>query len=159
MEKLEHRVDIKPGHCWLHEDPSRNYGVAACRIWFYVIGPKGVVQWQIGTDWYPDAALKHLAKFPKREQREPMAWDLGYHSYTPHFDGQTQMACDLLPGGKCYYDGSSLNAETWVEGFVNGGTEWLWPRLEQYYRYIFENGKPPDVAPITRPHPGFRKAI
>lgn len=159
---FERRVEVSPGHCWLHEEPSKNYGVAACRVWFYVIGPKGAVQWQIGTDWYPQAALNHLRKFPfsDRDREQPKGWDLGYHAREPHYDGQTSMHdnCQVI-GGKCYYDGSTLNAEEWLEGFRNGGTDWLWPRLEQYYRHIFESGEYPDVTPIVRAHPGFKKAV
>jgi hypothetical protein len=37
-------------------------------------------------------------------------------------------------------------------GFVNGGTEWLWVKLEEYYNHVFENGPYPDVTPIPVPY-------
>lgn len=154
--EFEHRVEVSPGHCLLHKDPNKNFGVAACRIWFYCIGPKGAVQFQIGTDWYPEAARLHLRQFPARpiwETRQPEGWDVGYHAREPQYEGQESMKdCHLL-GCDCYYDGSSLQADEWVEGFINGGTEWLWPRLEQLYRSRFEGGEYPDVTPIPRKNP------
>jgi hypothetical protein len=158
--KFERRVEVTPGHCWLHENPNKNYGVAACRVIFYVIGAKGAVQWMIGTDWYPKAARDHLSKFAYRNEVQPQAWDIGYHAREPQYEGQTCLTndCHLL-GGKCFYDGSSLSAEEWVEGFLNGGTEWLWPRLEEYYRSVFEGGKYPDVSPIIKPNPAISKAL
>jgi hypothetical protein len=155
-EQLEHRVEVSAGHCLLHDDPHKNFGVSACRVWFYSIGPKGAVHLQIGTDWYPEAARNHLSKFPPHtiwERRQPEGWDIGYHSKTPHYDGQTSMGeCEII-GCECYYDGSSLQADDWIEGFVNGGTKWLWPRLDEYYRYTFEGAEHPDLTPILKKNP------
>lgn len=84
----------------------------------------------------------------------PNIIDIGYHSKTPHYEGHSpQYNCELT-GGDCYYDGTSLwGNEQWREGFIHGGTEWLWPRLEQLYRHYFEDGDVPDLTPIPRKHP------
>jgi len=144
---FEHRIEWKPGFDKRSDNPATNYGVGAMRIWFYVIGPKGAVQWQISTNWYPESARQHLNRFPYSERdltRAPEAWDLGYHSRTPRYEGHDKMDhCDLIEGG-CYYDGSSLNAEPLVEGFIQGGTDWLWPKLEDYYRHVFDDAPYPD---------------
>jgi hypothetical protein len=153
LQVLDHKVVVEPGHCMLHKDPDKNYGVAACRIWFYAIGPKGAVQFRIGTDWYPEAARRHLSKFPHREERQPQGWDIGYHSRVPIYDGQTSMGlCDII-GCECYYDRSSLQADNWIEGFICGGTEWLWPKLDELYRCQFEGGEYPDLTPQPRKNP------
>lgn len=158
MSGYEHRVEVAPGHCWLHSDDNKNYGVGSCRIFFYCIGEKGAVQFVLGTDWFPEAARRHLAKFPPSRDPQPRAWDLGYHSPVPHYEGQDSMGqCSVL-GSECYYDGSTLNAENWVEGFLNGGTEWLWPKLEEYYRCVFEGGEYPNVEPVILPNPALAKA-
>lgn len=149
----ERRVEVTPGY----DLRSAGYGIASCRIWFYVIGPKGAVQWQIGTDWYPPSAREHLlgmgwpSEHDLRHAMQPQAWDIGYHSPTPRYDDQTPMPgkCHLL-GSECFYDGSSLNAESWTEGFIAGGTDWLWPKLEEYYRFTFEGGEHPDLTPTPR---------
>jgi hypothetical protein len=155
----ERRFHIEPGFYLIRPETSRNYGIGDCRIFFYVIGEKGAVQWMIGTDWYPAPAREHLRGFPSREAVQPVAWDIGYHSRTPMYDGHTLMGneCNVI-GGPCYYDGSSLNAEKWVEGFINGGTEWLWPKLEEYYRFTFDGAEHPDMTPQPRKHPDDIKA-
>lgn len=156
---MERRINISPGFYLIRPEPLKNYGIGACRIWFYVIGDKGAVQWQIGTDWYPQKAREHRMGFPDRHEVQPQAWDIGYHSKTPRYEGHSPMSgtCQLI-GCQCFYDGSSLSAETWVEGFVNGGTEWLWPKLEEYYRYVFEDGPHPDLTPQPRKHPDELRA-
>lgn len=62
-------------------------------------------------------------------------------------------SCSILDPDPCYYDGSSLNAEQLVEGFRAGGTDWLWPKLEEYWRCIFEDGPYPDFSPEYAKHP------
>lgn len=159
MNALEHRVDVVGSYNMLRDDPARNYGISTCRIYFYVIGPLGAVQLVLGTDWAIQSVRDHLSKFPSRDERQPQAWDIGYHSHKPMYEGHTPMhgKCELL-GGKCFYDGSTLNAENWIEGFCAGGTDWLWPCLEQEYRARFEGGEWPDLAPIYRQHPDDIKA-
>lgn len=152
MTTFERWVDVHPGHALLGD-----YGIAACRVFFYVRGTKGAVQFQIGTDWYPKKAREHLAKFPADsliDRPQPQGWDIGYHSHKPHYEHHKPISekCPIL-NGLCYYDGSSLQADDWVEGFVCGGTEWLWPRLEQYYRFTFESGEYPDITPTPREVP------
>ena len=95
-------------------------------IWFVLKGPKGAVQFVMDSGWW--------------NQSKPRGTDIGYHSPTPRYDGQTAMQqhCEHT-GGICYYDGSSLRAdEEWMPQFLKGGTAWLWPRLEAEYRAVFE---------------------
>jgi len=158
MTSFEHKIEITPGYCWIHEDSSKNYGIGSCRIFFYCLGEKGAVQFVLRTDWFPEAARQHIAKFPPSLEPQPCVWDLGYHSHAPHYEEQfpTYENCPIL-NGPCYYGGSPLEAEHWLEGFLNGGTEWLWPKLEEYYLSIFENGPYPDVKPVIRPNPALAK--
>lgn len=55
--------------------------------------------------------------------------------------------CHVL-GGKCYYDGSGLQADEWLKEFLEGGTDWLWPKLEERYYLQFYGEYP---APATPP--------
>lgn len=151
MTDFTRDVHVSQGFYLIRPDPHKNYGIGACRIFFNLIGPEGAVTFQVSTDWYPQRALDHLSNFPKLEQHQPMGVDLGYHAHKPQFEGQNSMKCHLL--GTCYYDGSTLNAENWIEGFICGGTDWLWPKLEEYYRCVFESGSYPDVTPVPRKHP------
>lgn len=154
--EFERRVDVSPSFARLHSNPSVNYGIGAMRLWFILIGPKGAVQWQIGTNWYCKLAQEHLRSLPDRlndaaenslggSRYQPQAWDLGYHAREPQYESQTAVRdeCHVL-GGPCYYDGSSLNAEYLIDGFLEGGDRFLWPALEEYYRHTFEEAPWPD---------------
>jgi hypothetical protein len=163
-DQFERSVKVSPSRNWIRPEPARNYGVSNCRVFFNVKGPKGAVTFQIGTMWGCEPVRRHLRQFSRSntaydQPDVPVAWDLGYHSYTPHYEGQsvTDGDCDVL-GGPCYYDGSTLNAEKVVEGFLAGGTDWLWPKLEEYYRCVFEGGEYPDFTPQYLPHPDDEKS-
>ena len=84
-------------------DPKKSqYGCHGLNIRFLVIGEKGAVQFLIYSMWLPSMDLRHL----KKPSSGPMAADLGYHSRTPHYEGQSKRnPCEYIPGG-CYYDGS-----------------------------------------------------
>lgn len=104
-------------------------GIGACRMTFYVRGPKGVVQFVIDTGW-------HL----HRQFSSPTAWDLGWHSPVPHRWGGTRMKkCHLFDNKECYYDGSTLNAEEPLTILIREGSDKLWEYLESYYKEVFES--------------------
>lgn len=150
-------VEFWPSRNWIRTEPSKNYGITTMRGVFYLKGPKGAIQFMIGTEWGVQSVRDHLAKFPMRDRdsyQKPTGWDLGYHSHEPMYEGQDKMGddCDVT-GGVCYYDGSGLNADAMVEGFMAGGTEWLWPKLVEVYRNRFEDGPWPSFEPEHAPHP------
>src|SRR5205807_10288634 len=66
----------------------------------------------------------------------PLPADKGYHWSVPRYDGQTMRECDLLPGGKCYYDGSGLNAEETFGRLLREGSEGVWKDLEEFYHEL-----------------------
>lgn len=160
--QFKRMVHIKPGFNWIRAEPSRNFGIGDVRMWFVLIGEKGAVQWQIGTDWYPESARQHLARFPSwplSGEHQPKGWDLGYHARERQYEEQPSRSCDILPEGKCYYDGSGLAADDLIEGFLNGGDDWLWNRLEAYYAHVFEGAEYPNFHPIIMPHPDERPEL
>lgn len=136
---FERIVKISGAYDKRHPDPSKNYGICGCIIWFILKGPKGAVHFQIGTDWHlPEVQRELMNRFPRDGLVQPRGWDVGYHSPKPMYEGQSSLgSCDIL-GCECYYDGSSLLADEWVPDFIAGGTDWLWPRLEQEYKERFE---------------------
>lgn len=145
---FERRIEMSPSF----DKRSEDHGIGAVRIWFYLIGPKGAVQWQIGTNWYVPSAQEHLRSLPPSiinslenglggGRYQPQAWDLGFHAREPRYyqdkDSPTHEHCDVLDG-PCWYDGSSLNAEPLIQPFLEGGSEAVWKKLAQYYHEVFE---------------------
>lgn len=142
MSEFEQIVWVSPAFDKRSDDPAKNYGIGACRITFILKGPLGAVQFMVGTNWH----LPHV----QREQREwqanfdkkfdnihPDGWDVGYHSPKPMYtDHKPMEKCDLI--NPCYYDGSGLMADEWIEDFIAGGTKWLWPKLEELYHETFD---------------------
>lgn len=78
---------------------------------------------------------------PQRVNILPTERDTAISSLKPMYEGQSSMDCEYLKGGKCYSDGSGLNARSHVADFIMGGTKWLWPFLEDYYREVFGRAK------------------
>lgn len=72
----------------------------------------------------------------------PMGADLGFHwSVNPYEDDgkptefMDERECDLLPGGKCFYDGSGLAASEVLKDFINEGDPAVWRWLERRYMW------------------------
>ena len=141
---FERKILFHPAYDKRNADPKKNYGIHNMSITFVLIGPKGAVQWAISTGWYVKSAREHLKNFPlsweERTMKKIWGTDLGYHAHDPQYEDQySRDDCHLL-GGKCYYDGSSLNAELLEEGFLEKGEDYVWEKLEGYYNHTFENG-------------------
>ena len=135
---FERIVTCSPAFDKRSKDPKKNYGIGGMQIKFLLKGPLGIIQFLISTGWFlPETQRQnrewqydHDVKFDKIN---PEGWDIGYHSPKPMYNDHTSMDCDLMPSGKCYYDGSSLRATEMITDFLAGGTEWLWKELEEEY--------------------------
>lgn len=149
-----HRVDVDPGYCWINNDQSKNHGIRSCQIRFSSIGDRGAVYLRLSLDWYTSAARNHLAKFDAIKNYAPTDCGIGYHSakQTENEDEFHCQSCRII-GGECFSDENGLDAERWIEGFLNGGTEWLWPKLDQYYAHVFWGAAYPDLTPVVMPNP------
>lgn len=136
---FERKIVISGAYDKRHEDPSKNYGVHGMDMKFYLIGPKGAVQFI----FYSAQHLRHVAdEMLARTGRaynpfHGMGADIGYHSATPRYEGQSSTKCNLLPGGQCYCDGSALAASEFEDTFIAGGSDAVWPMLEQRYKDLF----------------------
>jgi len=120
-------------------NPKKNYGIHGVDVTFYLKGRKGVVQFQIFTNWYLPHVQEELdAKNFDHKMCHPMPADLGYHSKTKRYPKQTVSFDDCrLTGGKCYYDGSGLNAKPVYEVLLKEGSDGVWRELEKYYEQVF----------------------
>lgn len=157
MKKLERKFNLSGAYD--ERDPPRNYGIGSMRMEFAVVGPKGAVSVQLSTSWYlPQVQQSTLDMYTKgypfdacEELMQPKWWDVGYHAKEPQYEGQSEREdCHLLDC-PCYYDGTSLwGQEAWLPGFLHGGSDWLWERLEEYYYHRYEDGPAPNLTPVPR---------
>ena len=96
-----------------NEDPNINYGVHGLEMFFILMKDNKAVQFMLVframLPSVPKSTSALLNSMPDID-----GWDLGYHAPEPRWEGQSESECHLLDGGKCYYDGSSLNgSELW----------------------------------------------
>ena len=140
--KFERVVEFQPAFDKRDPNPTKNYGISSMRIRFLLKGEKGIIQFYVLTNLYlPEVSEeykklgKDLNMFGNFSGWLPM--DIGYHSKEKMYDSQEEMDCDLLESKKCYYDGSTLRAETPMNILVREGTEGLWKFLEEEYKNVF----------------------
>jgi hypothetical protein len=148
---FERKISFTPAFDKRDPNPNKNYGIGAVRLLFTLKGPLGATQWLIGTNWYCASAREHLRNFPDRPSAmKPEGWDLGFHGRAPVYEGQskTHDHCDLTDG-PCFYDGSGLNADLLIEGFLTGGEDYVWRALEAYYASTFEGADWPDFKALA----------
>jgi len=146
--KFERITRTRPPFDKRSTTPGKNYGVGGLQIWFILKGPQGAIQILLGTKLYPSKVMKEWrAKgeaYPFHNDEECMdCWDVGFHSKKrpEYMDKSQQRECDVLPGKKCYYDGSSLRGrdDKVVENYIEHGEDWIWKYLEErYYEYFPE---------------------
>lgn len=125
------------------------YGQHCVDMLWLVKGELGVIQFRLFTGWYkgcvtpPGTVWREMRVVASgsKELSAPMPADIGYHSPKPMYEGQTEMDCHVLPGGKCFYDGSGLNAMNYFAVLVHEGGEKLWEALEREYAQRFEGAR------------------
>ena len=138
---FERVIKFRPAFDKRHPDASKNYGINGMELQFYLKGPKGAIQFILGTGMQ----LKHVKKEHELKGYSGgwMAYDIGYHSPVPRYEGQTPMDvnCEWTGDEKCYYDGSSLQADEIAERFIAEGEDYLWPELERQYKMRLEDNE------------------
>ena len=134
---MKRLIEWTPAYDLRDADPTKNYGIGSMRARFVLMGEHGAVQFLLYTGWYLEHNREEYRHTPG--VGGPMAADLGYHSYKPHYEEQEPIAdsCPYLNGAPCYYDGSGLAADRVFEVFLTEGEEALWEELEDYYRDTF----------------------
>lgn len=150
--KFKKKIIFRPAYDRRHPDPKKDYGIHGVECWFYLIGEKGVVQFKVYTQWmlphvqqeHDDRCMRNIKMNAEYSDKtfewnyHPKAWDIGYHSPVPLYEGQTKMErCDFFEGG-CYYDGSSTAADEYLEVLIAKGSKAIWKKMKEYYRNVFE---------------------
>ena len=141
---------------------KRNFGIHGMDLIFSVKGPLGAITATIYTKWFlPQQWESTYALYskgypfnPAEEFCAPDFIDIGYHAKEAQYESQTSQDDCKLTDGVCFYDGSSLwGNEAWREGFLHGGSDWLFQKMEDEYRNRFEGGPQVDLTPTPRRHP------
>lgn len=145
MSELQKSVEFIPAYDKRNLDPKKNYGIHGVSLRFVLKGEKGAVQFVVYTNWQlphvqAEFDSEPLNQFPYMFHK-PMPADLGYHSYIPHYNGQTisRESCEYLDGEPCYYDGSGLNAEPVFDVLLKEGDKGVWRELTKYYTRTFSS--------------------
>ena len=131
----ERIMRFRPAFDKRSSNPKKNYGIHGAELAFYLKGEEGAIQFVIYTNWHLPHVQKELDnKLHDHILCHPMPADLGYHSKIPRYDGQKALTEDCeWTGGKCYYDGSGLNADRIYKILVEQGDEAVWKELEKEY--------------------------
>jgi hypothetical protein len=82
-------------------------------------------------------ATQFLVQFrtrPYGNARLVEGWDVGFHSRAPISYATEMDECDVVPEGRCWYDGSGLQADELCQRFLKEGEQVVWATLEDRYQ-------------------------
>lgn len=134
MTEFEHRIEFKPGFNYRDDPEKKEYGIHGMSCRFLCVGPMGVTQFMWNTGLVP--RMGSIIGGYTVPAGTIYASDFGYHWPTPRYPDQSAYDCDLLPDGKCYYDGSGVRAGELMHEFVDQGPDAVWSALEAEYERL-----------------------
>ena len=123
-------ITFEPGYDH-RDDPDakqRQHGCHGMNLRFVLHGEHGSVQFLLYTGWLPGQS-----SFAAGPALSPMGADVGYHWDEPRYEGQDWHSCAMRPAGRCYYDGSGLQADELFQKFTREGDAVVWRTLEERY--------------------------
>ena len=159
MTEFTREVRFEPGYDYAEEDKDKPWGerrgVHGMNIRFLLHGDEGTIQFLVYTQWLPswvktepDAMFTRILDITDvmeggQKIFPPMAADIGFHwdklpPHEPEDDWYHMQECDVRPGGQCYYDGSSLQAERVFALLLKKGHEAVWTYMEEHYQHTKE---------------------
>ena len=155
--KLVREVLIRSAFDKRSNNPKKDYGIGACRIFFIVKGKKGAIVVNFGTNWYLPSTIKEYkegiyrnslalrgkesfkTKIDLQKDSEPItAWSWDCHSLkrTQEYEWKRNK-CEFT-GKHCYGDGSHIRAEDYLTLLFEKGSEGVFKQLEKDYKRQFE---------------------
>jgi len=123
--KFKREVVFRPAY----DKRDEGCGVHGAEAVFVLRGPKGVVEFELYTNWM----LPHVGG----ELRKPDPAYLRYHSRKPLGSDLVSDSCEYLGGKPCYWGSTALGSELFFDALVEKGSEGVWEKLEEYYREVF----------------------
>lgn len=141
---LRREIHFEPGYD--HRGDATGRGCHGLNMRWLVHGDAGSVQFVVHTMWLP--SWVESSQFGDRVSAmiadrilSPMAADLGHHWATPLYEGEANLECEYLPAGRCFYDGSGLNAEQLFATLLTEGHDAVWAAMEAYWHRCDETAK------------------
>jgi hypothetical protein len=157
---MEHRILFRPASDKTDPDPHKDYGVHDLELFFQVEGDKGIVEFQLGTNWYQNHIMERRCEHLKkdiwkgepnhlvRHFIEPFPADLCYYSLETidgddfYWETGTSLAFNNAP---CYYgykyfeddDHDVVAKDHLYQILLEQGDEAMWKYLEEYYHEVF----------------------
>lgn len=115
-------------------NPGKNYGVHGVHIYFTLrcTTDGGGLTFSISTGWQlPHVAAELAVKHPKL--MEPMAFSVDIHSLHSRYEVEHRHEKCPVTGKHCYFDGSGILGDEFLQILIEGGDEVLWKKMEQQY--------------------------
>lgn len=138
MKFLRKEIIFNPAYDKTHKDPKKDYGIHGVDMMWYLKGELGAIQFVVYTNWHLPHVQKNLdARIDDQFPHlccHPQPADVGYHSPTPQYEGQTLMIenCQVI-NGPCYYDSTCLQAQDIFNILVKEGGDAVWKEMEKFY--------------------------
>lgn len=145
------------------ERESLNFGgqYPSQQLWL-LRGPSGVVQFKVGRHRAEAGASDSCRRYASISHFDAdgncwQAWDLGYHSPLPRYDGQEPITkgsdvCEVLQmEADCYYDGTTLGASNLLDHWLAADCSEDVLREELigwYQRWLVDDGEA-FASPVT----------
>lgn len=155
---MRREILFKPAWDRTDPDPKKDYGVSPLTILFHVVGAKGVVEFELSTNWYQEhvmvrrlEALKHdiyrrEKDFLLRTWIDPYPMDVCYFAFERvceddiYFEDGVLNLSEIRPYyyGYLFTDKNNNRATDFAyRKLVDEGDESLWQYLEEYYVEVF----------------------
>ncbi len=159
--KFKKKITFLPAFDRTDPDPKKDYGVNGVEFIFFLIGERGIIQFRASTNWMLPHVQKSLDEKTMHDIScgaqysdialscfyHPKGFDLGYHSPTPMYEGQSKMqSCKFFEDG-CYYDGSSIQGDEMLKMLIENGSNGVWKAMKKYYFNMFQ--KPFEIKELT----------
>lgn len=156
---MKREILFQPAWDKTDPDPKKNYGVNCLTILFHVIVDRGVVEFELSTNWYQEHVMQKRLDAMKqdvwsgkkdfliRTWIEPYPMDVCYFAFERiseddiYFEDGVRNLSEVRP---YYYDHKFMDEkyekqakEVAYRKLVDEGDESLWQYLEEYYINTF----------------------